>query len=1015
MRIGRSRGMAAWMMTSALVTPLAAKTVVFWQPGFPTLASDPVSQAVLKQTLGSDCVFADLSGLGEGLRGADLLVLPYGSAVPVEGWASIQAHLKTGGNLLVLGGQPLRVPVSRKGDGFITGTPQDSYARELNIQHTYEVPLPSGARFAWRSGYEFLKPVEVRAKRLFVLEDSAKGHLQGLGYLMREGRALAAPIVFQQELDTEDARRGGRVVMLDFEPESGYWASADGLSLLAQSAAYAERGATRFKVDLQCSAVRPGEQIQGLVLERSLRAERLGRGVHGEAKLELCSGDKVLESLTIPCDGKTAAPFFFKALAPGFYQVHARYFEEGQPCEAYDNGFWVGETRQLQEGPRLGVNADFLSLDGRPFFPFGSNHFTTEMDGWDFSTPRNAWVWERDFAEMERAGHTLVRTGVWMKNSKFFESSSGQVQERFLRNLEAYLLCAQRHHIAVNFTFFAFSPHSGNPQGDPNPYLDPANLRLQKDYVTSVVRRFKDVPWLSWDLINEPSFANPKRLWKGNTPNGDGVELAAWRTWLQTQYGSLQTLADAWRTTPEQLGSFDVIPMPAWEDLAPERYGNARLVRAFDYNRFSQEMFAGWAKAMVEAIRGAGSTQLVNVGQDEGGVADRVLNHFYAGPSGVSFLTNHTYWREDAMLWDSLVAKVPGLPCIIGETNFQPAWALDGAWRWDELTGFPLLERRMALGFAAGQSGSLIWDWDCEVDFGTKRSDGSDKTWIPMLRDMGTFAKQAAPYAKALIQPQVALVLPQSYQLSVNNGSALDAQQRCIRALYQEVRAEAYAVGEYQLERLGAPKLILVPSPFALDEAAWQTLKAKAEAGATLLITGPFDQDAHFHDTHRLSELGLAGGNALLSLREQVLKLGGTELRLAYGGDKINSLTCTALEDGRTWVEQRLGKGKLLFSTLPLELNDRSEALVPVYRYALKQAGVSPTYTTILPDPGILICPTRFPEATLYVLTSESTRGEVNFKDVRSGKSFHGTLAPGRAALLLVGTDGALKASYNWQ
>ncbi len=85
-----------------------------------------------------------------------------------------------------------------------------------------------------------------------------------------------------------------------------------------------------------------------------------------------------------------------------------------------------------------------------------------------------------------------------------------------------------------------------------------------------------------------------------------------------------------------------------------------------------------------------------------------------------------------------------------------------------------------------------------------------------------------------------------------------------------------------------------------------------------------------------------------------------------------------------------------------------------VYRYALKIAGAETVYTTTLKDPGILICPTKFPEATLYVITSESNRHEVNFEDVRSGKRFSGTLASGRAAILLVAADGRVLASYNW-
>ena len=108
-------------------------------------------------------------------------------------------------------------------------------------------------------------------------------------------------------------------------------------------------------------------------------------------------------------------------------------------------------------------------------------------------------------------------------------------------------------------------------------------------------------------------------------------------------------LGDAWAETPEQLGSFDNIPLPSVADLTYERHGNPRQVRAIDYNLFAQEMFSRWVRSMVAVIRQAGSSQLIDVGQDEGGVTNRLLNQFY-GLAGVSFTTNHTYWQDDALV-----------------------------------------------------------------------------------------------------------------------------------------------------------------------------------------------------------------------------------------------------------------------------------------------------------------------------------------------------------------------------
>jgi hypothetical protein len=185
-------------------------------------------------------------------------------------------------------------------------------------------------------------------------------------------------------------------------------------------------------------------------------------------------------------------------------------------------------------------------------------------------------------------------------------------------------------------------------------------------------------------------------------------------------------------------------------------------------------------------------------------------------------------------------------------------------------------------------------------------------------------------------------------------------------------------------------------------------------AGAVLLISGPFSDDPHLHPTNRAAGVGLDYQEVPLLLREQTFRWAGSTLALSYGGLKTTVLSRAALPGGEDWMEEPLGKGKILFSALPLELNDRLDAVAAVYAYALKAAGVEPPYTTTATDPGLLICPTVLPHATLYVLTSETNEAAISFRDKRSDRTFSGQLEPGRAALLLVGEDGTLITSYGW-
>jgi hypothetical protein len=154
----------------------------FLQNGFPTIDTEVPSRDEFAQSV-TNALFVDLTQLRseEALIGAPLLILPYGSAIPTAAWPAIEKYLSGGGNLLVVGGQLLHVPVSGEGEGSFQVQPaQDSYSREPGFLHTYAAPLSSESlHFVWRNGYDFLPKVSLQPTNIFVEE----GRLNGLGYL----------------------------------------------------------------------------------------------------------------------------------------------------------------------------------------------------------------------------------------------------------------------------------------------------------------------------------------------------------------------------------------------------------------------------------------------------------------------------------------------------------------------------------------------------------------------------------------------------------------------------------------------------------------------------------------------------------------------------------------------------------------------------------------------------------------------------------------------------------------
>lgn len=1018
-----------FILLFAIALQAFSGTVVFYEKDFPTIDNGAISRATLERSLAVlNPRFLRLEELKKenALTENDLLILPYGSAFPADVWGILQKHVERS-NLLIIGGKPLNVPVYRDSNTWRIEKPQNTFSRALGIIESYAAPQRASWSIQWDDDAPLFTTGVLNPKTVFVNSGFGRRY-RGIGFMVdKSGNRLAAPVA------ADDGVTFGinyRRVYLSFDADIKFWESSDGIKLIRQAALYASLGGTRLWLDIQFLTLNPGDRISGAV------DVRRRSGIPAKLLLEIVSGEKILATRTTLCGNslheEIGLPIPLKE--SGLYKVRASLSIGDTILERYTSGVFVRDTVQLKSGKRLEAGRDFFRLDGKPYVMTGSNYFCTDPYTSAFfvggSIGGNAYVWEKDFAEMKRLGFTAVRTGIWLNRVRYLDQVSGAADERILRAIEGYLTAAGRHNLQVIFTFFAFDPQTEMQQGKgqegnllgagSNPYIDPVAIEAQLAYVKAIASRFKDVPYVSWDLINEPSFNNPKRPWKGNSPNGDPVETAAYQRWLEKKYGAIEQLAAAWRVPVSELGTFNKITTPSFEDLELARSGNPRLARAIDFNLFAQEAFAKWVDTIIAAIRSTGANQIVTVGHDEGGITNRVLNQFWAN-SSVAYTSNHTWWRDDALLWGSFAAKTPYKPNLIGETGPQPVTSMDGTQRWHDVRGLPLAERKLALGFANANAGVLHWDWSRDELFSLLRRDGSHKVWMEAFSGMAAFANTAQSYATEAQLPEIAIVLPQSLQLSVFSSLAIEVQQNAVRALYNYARATAFAVGEYQVQNMPDAKLIIVPSPWVFNQNAWELLMKKVNAGATLLISGRIDADEHWNSIpERTKSWKIEYSFTPLITREAYVQWPGGTSRLSYPGDKTTYGERGVL-GGRTFLEIPFGKGRIIYSALPLEAAVELNEVAKIYQYALRRAGVKLPYETSCKDPGILICPTQLlgelsgkPEATLYVLTSESSENvSVEFTDALSDKAFKVTIAPGRAALMLIGKNGKVVASYN--
>jgi len=1009
---------------AAQQVPISAP-VLFWEEGFPTADTSPISQAQA-QPLFTKFTPADSKTLSAALTSANTLILPYGSAFPEAAWPAIESFLQRGGNLVALGGKPFARPAYIK-DGRWELRPETlAYSRALRIfgyqptagsdgleQSANGLTLP---KLSWRQAWS----VTIRLSETASNDrDGATGTLDAdLNTLLwgtRGDHRLSAPLIQIDHLSR--AFIGGRWLLLASDIPGDFWNSKDAPVLINTLVNRATTGAQRFTLEPQYAVFAPNEPWRFEL-----------NWVHPNhtpvpLKIELAIDSEGAASRKETLDFTPAQlPFlvgFQVAPTPakGLVKIHARLLEGQTEVASNDTGFWMRDDTALRSGPVVSLNSDYFLIDGKVQPVVGTTQMASDVQRRYFEHP-NVFVWNHDMDQIQRAGLNMLRAGWWTGWENITEN--GIPTEKSLRALEAYLLTAQKHHLPVQFTFFAFEPEV---LGGKNPYLDPAAVSAQQQLIRTVVDRFRDVPYLVYDLINEPSFSNPKRMWQ-TRPNNDVFEQRAWTDWLLQRYGDRASVAAAWHVTP--LPNDGLIPLPADSDFSSRNTisGNS-AARGHDYIVFAQESFAAWSKTLRDTIRAAGSKQFVTVGQDEGGVGDRLLTSYFG--ANMDFTTNHTWWLNDVLLWDSLAAKLPGKPLLIQETGVQHEASLDGFTRRTEENEGWLVERKIATALATS-AGAIQWLWNTndymmpeqELPIGALRPDGTVKPEGLALERFAKFARDNATYFAEPAPPEVAVVTSQVMQFSPYIQEGVAAQQRAVRSLDYDLHISSSVVAENQIDNLGHPKLVILPSPQALRQHTWDRLLEYVRSGGHLLVTGPVERDEHWYLANRLSQLlvpqkpmapQVPASESRLNLGPSLaipllthyseLKLGDEKIPLTYEYTQQQHLE--RLNSPESFHDIPLGSGHLYVTSDPVELAESPQPISQLYSSILKRVDLKPAYDSKSLPNSVLIRATSLRDAMLYLLVNESNAPQnLNIKDRSTGAELKVNLASQRARLAII-------------
>ena len=179
---------------------------------------------------------------------------------------------------------------------------------------------------------------------------------------------------------------------------------------------------------------------------------------------------------------------------------------------------------------------------------------------------------------------------------------------------------------------------------------------------------------------------------------------------------------------------------------------------------------------------------------------------------------------------------------LIQETGLQRELNLDETARRTPENEAALLERKIA-SFLYSGSGRHRVALEHQLGHDREQRDADRRSAHRLLREAGGNAccahlLNSLPRSQEHLRdpqlPPIAIITSQAAQYSVLADFQLEAQRRAVRALAYSDHLTAYVVAENQIEKLGSPRLAILPSPQSLGDSAWNALLKYVEAGGNL-------------------------------------------------------------------------------------------------------------------------------------------------------------------------------------
>ena len=226
----------------------------------------------------------------------------------------------------------------------------------------------------------------------------------------------------------------------------------------------------------------------------------------------------------------------------------------------------------------------YLVVDGKPFFPIGVSYHFTENKG----------SWDQDLQAMRDLGLNTVRIDLsWRDVSPVLPWGYN------FSDLDDFLDRAARHGLYVVLVFshttgdyntplwfwlwnlnWRVVDQAGNVPLTDSPSINyPAYRKQLENYIAATVHHVRNHPAvLAYQLLNEPRY-DSTRLYDYNP-----YSIAAFQSWLQRKYETIEKLNRAWATS-----------YPAFKNVQPPRDVPADLSRSAQSTQWSDWRHFGYS------------------------------------------------------------------------------------------------------------------------------------------------------------------------------------------------------------------------------------------------------------------------------------------------------------------------------------------------------------------------------------------------------------------------------------